>query len=84
MAASDIPEKTVILLEDVLLHAPADDVKDSTGGKIFMCLVCCRPYNGFERRCSSCDWFVCSVECEKVSKHCFLMDSLVKDFCMTF
>lgn len=68
VATSDIPEKTLILLEDVLLHAPADDVRDNNGGNILICLVCCRPYEG-ERRCTSCGWYICSADCEKMQCH---------------
>ncbi|KAG4077739.1 hypothetical protein HA402_011168 [Bradysia odoriphaga] len=62
VAACDIPEKTVILLENVILHAPADDVKNKTD-KTNLCLVCCCPC---ERHCAMCGWCICSTDCEKV------------------
>lgn len=65
VAACDIPEKTEILLEGVLLHAPADDAKNGIAGTpVQLCLVCCRRT---DRLCSSCKWHICSGNCEKVT-----------------
>lgn len=66
VAACDIPEKTVILLESVIIHAPADDVKKKSAAPTNLCLACCRPC---ERNCEACNWCICSTECEKVTPH---------------
>lgn len=79
VAACDIPERTLILKENVLLHSPADDVNNKIAGKTLFCLVCCR---ASERCCRSCGWCICSADCEQVS-NCFflLIPSIHKRLC---